>query len=351
MNNAYLNRLTRFTSTAAATTHSDVLLEHLGSYAQPSPPRALARAFKVAGYATLLPEVRETVASRELKLGDHASPDVEAFIRDAVTLAAPHTVYTVNRMLATTSRYVTWCLDQGWPLDPETIWSVQALNIYSTTANPDVSEGTRRNYRSLLNRISEVVLPEEHPETYTPLTRKRDTAKPYTAAEMEGFRRWAGEQLTQLKRDRAMLMLTLCAGAGVRSGELQFLRHEDIQVDEHGILVHVEGRQVPLLGEWENWMLVLLERRPTDDILWGPINRRNTSNLTSNFTENSYGKPPRADRLRNTWQTHHLAAGVPMKDFLRATGVEKLQQLHLLLEPIPLRDEDDYRRIFRAVQR
>lgn len=36
-----------------------------------------------------------------------------------------------------------------------------------------------------------------------------------------------------------------------------------------------------------------------------------------------------------------------MKDLLRAAGVGKLQQLHLLLEHIEFRDEADYRRIFR----
>ena len=65
-------------------------------------------------------------------------------------------------------------------------------------------------------------------------------------------------------------------------------------------------------------------------------------------TENSHGRPPRADRLRHTWWTHHLAAGVPLKDLQRAGGVEKLQQLHLLPEHVQLRDDADYRRIFRS---
>lgn len=148
-----------------------------------------------------------------------------------------------------------------------------------------------------------------------------------------------------------MLMLVLCAGAGIRPGELPFIRHEHVRVDEAGILVevvHKSPREVPLLAEWEEWMLILLERRPREHALWGPLNRQNTSNLTSSFTENSHGHPPRADRLRHTWWTHHLTVGVPMKDLLRAAGVEKLQQLHLLLEHVELRDDADYRRIFRS---
>lgn len=78
------------------------------------------------------------------------------------------------------------------------------------------------------------------------------------------------------------------------------------------------------------------------------VNRRTTNNLTSSFTENSHGNPPRADRLRHTWFVRHLTAGVPMKDLCRAAGVTKMQHLHLLLDFIEYREESDYRRIFRS---
>lgn len=193
---------------------------------------------------------------------------LDVFVRDCVTLAAPNTAYAAKLLMTQVSRYVLWCTRQGWPLNAETVFSVRAIDIYSTTANQDRSEGTRRNYRSLLMRISEVLVPDEHPERPTPLS-SRQTAAPYSTAEMEQYRGWAGSQLTALKRDRAMLMLVMCAGAGIRPRELPFLRHEDVLVDNAGILITVASRQVPLLAEWEEWMPVLLERRPRDGVLWG----------------------------------------------------------------------------------
>lgn len=342
----YLNRITRFNDNSGASAYADVLAEHLGSYRFATASRRVARVLDAHTYPSLPEEVRSTVTDDELRGVEPGSP-MDSFIRDSVTLAAPSTTYAAKLLMSHTARYVLWCAEQGWPLDARTIWSVRAIDIYSTTANQDRSEGTRRNYRAMLMRISEVLVPDEHPERPTPLSR-RSTAAPYSTLEMAQFRDWAGSQVTALKRDRAMLMLTLCAGAGLRPSEMPFLRHRDVTVDSDGVLITVAERQVPLLAEWEEWMLVLLERRPTDEVLWGPINRRNTSNLTSTFTENSFGNPPRADRLRQTWFTHHLALGVPIKDLFRAAGVSKLQHLHLMLEFVDLRDDAEYRRILRS---
>lgn len=261
---------------------------------------------------------------------------MDDFIRDSVTLAAPHTPYAAKLLLSHTARYVLWCTGQGWPLEANVIWSVRGIDIYSTTANQECSEGTRRNYRTFLLRISEVLMPDEHPEPQTPMS-TRTTVAPYTAREMEAFKDWAGAQLSDLKRDRAMLMLTLCAGAGLRPGELPFVHYDDVIVDDQGILIMVDGREVPLQAEWKEWMLVLLTRRPKGELLWGAVNVHNTSRLASTFTERSFGNPPRADRLRHTWLTHHFTAATPMKELMRAAGITKLQHLHLLLEGTDLR--------------
>ena len=148
-----------------------------------------------------------------------------------------------------------------------------------------------------------------------------------------------------------MLMLVLCAGAGVRPSEIPLLHHGHITLDDLGILISVptdKPRQVPVLAEWEPWMKAVLKRRPTNERLWGPLTRRSTDNLTSAFTERSEGKPPRADRLRHTWFAHHLYIGTPLKELYRAAGVEKMQHVDLLLKDVPARDEAGYRRLLRS---
>jgi len=346
----YLNRITKFDDTKEAQAHSQVLAGHLGRFRSTTHPARIRRVLAKHSYGGLTTEARELVTTRKLQGVVPGSP-MDEFIRDSVTVAAPHTAYAAKLLLTQTSQYVQWCVGQGWPLDPAVIWSVRGIDLYSTTANQGNTEGTRRNYRSMMLRISEVLLPDEHPERPTPLSRKDATA-PYTAREVEAFREWAASQLTELAQCRAMLMLSLCAGAGLRPGELPFVRHEDITIDESGILISVAGRQVPLLAEWEEWLLNVLERRPKNELLWGKVNVHNTSRLASTFTERSFGNPPRADRLRHTWLVQHLAAAAPMKDLMRAAGIEKFQHLHLLLEYVDLRTEDESRRLFRGeVQR
>lgn len=342
----YLNRITKFDDTTAAATHAELLAEFLGRFRGTKHPKRTARILDEHTWARLGKEVRTLVTETDLP-GVQRGSALDDFIRDSVTLAAPHTPYAAKLVLSHAARYVLWCKSQGWPLTADTIWSVRGLDLYSTTANLDLSEGTRRNYRTFLLRISEVLMPDEHPERQTPLS-TRTTVAPYTEREMQEFRDWAGAQQTDLKRDRAMLMLALCAGAGVRPGELPFVHYSDVIVDDDGIIILVDGREVPLLAEWEEWMKVLLERRPEGELLWGAVNIHNTSRLASAFTERCFGKPPRADRLRHTWLTHHFTVATPMKDLMRAAGIEKLQHLHLLLEYVQPLDGRDYRRALRS---
>ncbi|MCH6230539.1 site-specific integrase [Microbacterium sp. CFH 31415] len=346
----YLHRVTRWGDTSWAADSYDVVAQYIGSLSMPNPPRELARI--LAARTKTRPDAGALNVMATKKLPATADyPEMDAFVRDAVAVAAPQTAYTASLALPYVARYVVWAVrDSGWPMTVEFLFTVRAINRYTTSANLDLSEGTRGNYRSVLMRISEVLLPDEHPDKLSSLS-NRTSAAPYTREEMRGFRAWATSQLTDEKRDRAMLMLVLCAGAGIRANEILRIHPEHVTTDENGILVRVATdtpRDVPLLPEWEEWMVALLGRRPAGEPLWGHIHRKDTSNLTSAFTENSYGasKRPRADRLRATWLTHHLyARGI--KDLFRAIGVEKMQHLHRLLEFVELRDDDEYRRLLR----
>lgn len=346
----YIHRVTRWGDTAWAADSYDVITRYIGSFNMPNPPRALTRILAARTKTKPDAGALKVMATKKLRAtADY--PEMDAFVRDAVAVAAPQTAYTASLALPYVARYVLWAVrDNGWPMTVEFLFTVRAIDRYTTSANLELTEGTRGNYRSVLMRISEVLSPDEHPDKLSSLT-NRTTAAPYTREEMAGFRVWATSQLTAEKRDRAMLMLVLCAGAGIRANEILRIYPEHVIKDQDGILVHIATdtpRDVPLNAEWEEWMVALLGRRPASEPLWGQIHRKDTSNLTSAFTENSYGasKRPRADRLRATWLAHHLyARGI--KDIFRAAGVEKMQHLHRLLEFVEFRDDDEYRRLFR----
>jgi len=346
-----VNRSAAGEDTTEVRTHAEAVADYLGSYRMANPPRELAGALSKTSYAALTAETLRVVSAQPLPAPVDA--DLDDFVRDAVEIAAPHTTYASKLLVADAARYVAWCVrENGWPLDAQIIWSVRAIDLYATTERTNRSEGTRRNYRARLMRISEVLLPHEHPEKPTALS-NRTTQAPYSANELARFRAWATSQLTPQNRDRAMVMLVLCAGAGLRPNEVPLVHPSDVTVDDEGTLITVRGdepREVPLLADWEEWMLALLERRPADEALWGPVNRATTRNLISAFTERSHGTPPRSDRLRHTWIVHHLAEPTPIKELFRAAGVTKMQHLHLFLEFVGSLDQSDYRRALRAAR-
>jgi integrase len=344
-------RITEWDDTSWACRHSEILAPALGRFLAPGTPAKLARVLAKCSYATLPIDARAIVMNLRITGEAQLVESIDTFVRDAVSVAAPHTAYAAKVLLRTAGAYVSWCVrDQGWPLDADVIWSMRAIELYATTAHLERSEGTRRNYRAMLLRISEVLLPDEHPDKPTALGLKV-TVAPYSSAELQEFRRWATSQLTPLKESRAMLMLMFCAGAGVRTNELARLHPTHVRMNDIGVLVDVPGqraRTVPLLAEWEDWVQPVLDCRPPDELLWGPIARRDAHNLTSAFTQYSNGNPPRADRLRNTWFIHHIRVGTPMKDLFRAAGVTKLNHLPQLLEHVEVSGDERYQQLLRS---
>lgn len=342
-------QLIRFGSTDWARAHLDILLPAVGTFAEHT-AGPLAAILALCAYAVLPDEVTDALVNHSSR-GFDEWENLKSFTRDACSLAAPQTAYTASLLMTVAVPFVAWCVNEkGWPMQADVVFSRQAIDKYVTLENRNKSEGTRRNYRAMLMRISEVVAPEEHAESLTPLSRKR-TASPYTSAEMDDFRKWAAAQRFGQKRYRAMLMLALCAGAGLKSSDISSLFAEDILVDDRGVLLNVRGtnpRTVPLRREWESWMVVLLEQAPTDGPLWGKPNRTDKSNLLSSFTQYTVGTFPRGDRLRATWIVQHLQAGTPIKELFRAAGLDKMENLPRYLEYVTSLEVNEYRAALRG---
>ncbi|NJI58618.1 hypothetical protein HCX50_04150 [Microbacterium oxydans] len=268
------------------------------------------------------------------------------FVRDAVSVAAPKTPYSAEVLIRAASQFVSWCMQRGWPLDAETIWSRQAIDLYVNDKHLKLADGTRRNYRGYLMRISEILLPEEHGEKMTALGRKT-TAAPYTAEEMTDFRHWAVAQRTTLKVYRCMLVLIMCAGAGLRPSEIIEVRADDVTpTADGGHIIQVRGdlkRRVPLLSEWDEWMTAVLEQVPADhETLWGTPNRTRPAAALSAFTQTTDGDAPNGARLRATWFVTHLTAIVHIKSLFVAGGFEKFEHLGRLLRYVSEAPESDY---------
>lgn len=273
-------------------------------------------------------------------------PTIRAFVQDSVAAAAPQTAYSAQVLFTYTAAFVNWCVFvEGLPLQVHAIWSRQVINLYVMRENWYTSDGARRNCRAMLTRIAEVLKPDEHPKKFTPLASKH-SVEPYTPEEMDEFRAWARSLNTPLRRRRAAIMLSLCAGAGLRPAEIGALYPENIWVSADCVIINVVSgrtpRKVPVAVEWESWVRHIAAESLPNTPIWGAEGVSQNSGMLSSFTNHLTGVVPRGDRLRTTWMLRLLEKPILLKAFSEAAGVRKFEMLPLLLDRLSPVEEADY---------
>lgn len=346
-----VSKVLRWGDTAHASHYCLVLIPHLGRLR--NPPRKLVPILRACAWSTLPPAVTNYIDGFVPRRVDAETWErIGPFVRDSVALAAPLTPYTADVLIGRATQYVAWCVSKGWNLDAETIWSRYGIDLYLADKSLPLGPDTRRNYRAWLMRMAQVLQPEENGEPRETIRATPGSIAPYSAAQMVEFRRWAGSQRVELKQYRAMLMLTLCAGAGLRSIDFDGLNPEHIEpLPGGGYIVHVQStqpRDIPLLAEWDEWMEVLLERVPeSHTTLWGPPNKARPHSLLSAFTQTTHGAPPTSPRLRETWQLTLLREVAFIKAVFRAGGVRKFDKLAQFLDQVDDVDGEQYVRFLR----
>lgn len=277
--------------------------------------------------------------------------EIGPFVRDVVAVAAPVTSYTAHRLLIATTHYVNWCRIIGLPLNAKVLFQPATIEHYIRGNLNRLGEGTLRNYRSMLLRITEALFPEAMPKAMRPLN-ARGSFAPYAADELKQLINWANGQNTEAKRQKARAMLSLCTGAGLRAIEVAELRRHDVTVDKAGILVTIHSpvstRFVPMLAGWEPLMRRALVGLNDTDPVFGMPGRTTYKNLLSGFVENTVGQDrPRSDRLRATWIVTHLRARTDMRALMEAAAVSKFENLARYLQFVPELDTDEYRKHLR----
>ncbi|MGH3704126.1 MAG: hypothetical protein ACRDT9_05805, partial [Agromyces sp.] len=210
----------------------------------------------------------------------------------------------------------------------------------------DRTDGTKATYRSALIAAAEAINPAGIPKRLQRIPR-RAIKPPYDAEQMTYIRAWANGQATALKLRKARLMVALCAGAGLRPAEMVLLC-SDVTVDNHGVLLDITAgempRQVPVLKEWEPWILDALEKLPADAPLWlSDDNRAPNKSMLNTFTAKTIGAAPNGAQLRATWIVTHLNMGTPVKELMQAAGMVQFNNLHHYLEYVTDVDASTYR--------
>ncbi|MFB6611815.1 hypothetical protein ACFCVO_15910 [Agromyces sp. NPDC056379] len=253
---------------------------------------------------------------------------ISPFARDIAARASDNPA-SAARTMVILSPFLLWCItEQGLPMTTEDLLTPRIIDAY--VGSLERADGTKATYRSKLIDTAERLNPNGFPPRMERIGR-RSIAAPYSQSEMTEFENWANFQASDIKTRKARLMLALCAGAGLRPGELDLLC-SDVTVDDRGVVLNLRSseapRDIPVLSRWESWITAELEKLPVDGPLWMSDRQRKNKSLLNSFTEKTSGKAPNGARLRATWIVAHLAAGTPIKELMRAAGMVQFNNLH-----------------------
>jgi integrase len=278
---------------------------------------------------------------------------IREFVVDAAATVAAATTHDADRLVVIAAPYADWVVNvNGYPATTKVVFHPVMVRRYISRDDLTWTATTRRTYRSLLMRMSEILVGDV-PLQFAP-TAPQSTAAPYTDLDLHLLESWARGQSTAARRRSAGTVLALCAGAGLKANEVLHVRRRDITVDDAGVLVSVTPtpRQVPVLARFEGLLLDSVTDVEPDQWVFGSAKRvkHGISTLTTFLYDTDRGNEPDpvSTRMRNTWLITHLIARTDMRSLMTAAGVTKFEHLDQLVAHVPTLDEDTFRRQLRA---
>lgn len=278
---------------------------------------------------------------------------IGAFVRSAVTDAAPLTVYSERELLAAATPLTMWAWQSaGLPLELDVIFALHTIEWFIAVGLPHYcSDSGRNTLRSRLLRMSKAlgVLPSAPPRL-RPLGGS-DPSLPYSAREVTALKSWAYAQATPRRTVNAEALLALGLGAGLAGREIINLTMGDIHADEDGVIVTVRGdrpRTVPVLREWELALRDMTVFAADGEAVFRDGRETANHNLITDFISRSEGKIHlQTRRMRATWLVQHLNAGTPLIPLMMAAGLKSTEALDRFLKFAREPDRLSYRTVLR----
>lgn len=259
---------------------------------------------------------------------------IREFALDAVAGASNGTALNPDRAIKSIAPFVRWAvLLQGLPQLANAVFTSKNLEAYCTWLKEEkhLTEASISTYRSILRAVADLVAPEENPVP-TGVYPRRRIQDPYVPAEINRYRAWANAQHTTGHTRKAKLLLSACAGAGLRPSELGAIRPVDVYISESGITITVAGkspRDVTLLAEWETMFEEAIAGVDPQEFVWGDTTARTKNrNFVTDFTERCTGVAPLPSRLRASWLVTLLDRRVHMAIIFEASGFKQFDNLH-----------------------
>ena len=257
---------------------------------------------------------------------------VQRFVRSCVAKCADRTAYCEADLMQAATRLAAWVVSQP-TLKLTRAVAFQPLTIENFTADitAGYSPASRGNRRSMLLRMSEVLLGDAARRTRTAALPASAARAPYTPTEIAQVRLWL-KSCGGSQRANAAVLVALGLGAGLSAGEVLGVLASDVSTTAGRTFVTVQGgrpRTVEVHSEWAVGLrIALLDVSPS---AWAFCNGRNTGgkNLVTNFVAKTsgVGLAPQSQRMRSTWIVGHLNAGTGTIALMEGAGVSSLEAI------------------------
>jgi hypothetical protein len=258
------------------------------------------------------------------------------FIESAVARCVDHTAYSNTDLHHACSRLVLFVGTQpNVELTDSTVFAAPTIEKYIATL-VDMSPASRGNLRSMLYRMSEVLLGTTGKGDMSYALSASSPSEPYVAQDEAQLRRWCRAQSDTRSGD-ARVLLALGFGAGLSAGEIVAARPGDIEegVDGSGRVAYfvnatgARARRVQLDGTWAVEAVEVSAARASAEWLFAPKRKGTGKNLISNFIARGpdTGLRPNTQRMRATYLVKHIEAGDSVTELMRVAGVQSLDAL------------------------
>ncbi|MBW4033772.1 MAG: site-specific integrase [Acidobacteria bacterium] len=258
-------------------------------------------------------------------------------LRNLVVATEPLNVYSATRVAVAAAGLVEWAhLSEGLPLRSGVLLSSQVTSMYvDHLLRTGLSAGTVRNYRGYLQRVAEAVgvIPAERLQSIP----GKAVPAPYSDLEEERFGLWARTIPTEVGSARAMALLGLVAGAGLRNEELPLVQVRDV-IDEAGMWVRVHGaadRLTRVRAVWAPYLRRRIQDLGRDEFVFpqgGPVGPKGIHDWR--IGANSSNRPV-PNRLRSTWIVAHLHADTKPESLLAWAGITRGETVANYLQFLP----------------
>lgn len=212
------------------------------------------------------------------------------------------------------------------------------IDAFTATRELEILPYVAARERKTLRAIAGLTNTAEFDRTST----TAPVSEPYSLGEQGAIRRWAETQPTARRRTLCGAVVALTLGAGLTRNGLMHVRDRDIVTLDDGLVaIHVEGRIVPVVEEWNEHLAAFVESSSNRYVVAPDVTRRSGVGMNWILGRTpSHPWHPNVQRMRNTWIIRCLDAGVPLQNVVEAAGLKTPEMLRRLIPFMAKLDED-----------